>query len=144
MTEDVADLFKMGVEMSLTAVVLVGVLVLVTISQNIGSTLSEQKVVTDRMREYREYNQFDNNVVYPADIISIIYQYRGLPYVYVEYDSTKLIWSSSSISRYPTAVKQSDYRATAIASVIDQTRFYRASLIYGGNGEVEGISFISE
>lgn len=144
MTADISELYKMGVELGMTSVIIVGIIALISVVQDLGSVLSEQQVTVDRINEYREYNQFDDTIVYPQDIVSAVYQYRGMPYVYVKCDANELIWSSTMVSKHSSANKLSDYKAATITALIDQNRMYKATLEYGSNGQMEGICFIGQ
>lgn len=56
---------------------------------NVGRTASEiqqnEANAIELLAEYREYNKYDNTIIWSQDVISTILQYRGLPEVEVRY-----------------------------------------------------------
>lgn len=136
MTEDVSEYVKLGVELGVSAVTILGIVTLYTSMCELGNTISEREVLGNRIQEYRAFNQFNGTEVYPQDVVSVIYQYRGEPYVKVESSYGTMIWSTNTAN--------SDFTVTQISDCVKQDVMYKATLERGANGEIMGISFVEK
>lgn len=161
MNDNVSDTFKLGVELSMTALIIWSMMILISVVQDLGVALTDTNVITDRLSEYRQYNQFDGRDVYGQDIVSLIYQSRGLPFVYVENSNppsgnnkiyTQSIWDMSTPTHMTSATDMKSlpedtgkvWLANTITSHVDLTKTYTSTIIYGINDEVIGFKFVAK
>lgn len=133
MNETVADAFTTGVDWVINAAVLVALVGIMTLSTKASQAINEQQVINDELRMYREYNQYDNTIVYPQDVVSAVYRYRGIPVVRVSSSKGNYQWTETT-SPCP-------WTTVAISSLIDQTKMYDAVIVWGLNGEVAAYEF---
>jgi hypothetical protein len=92
------------------------------------------------MQEYRQWDQYDNTLVYPQDVISFILQYRGDPEAFVDTSAGggapanySLQWTSTSA---PCAYTDQD-----ISDLLPIGVSYTANIIKDGNGAVIAVQF---
>ena len=112
----------------------------------IMQTMNDQQATTDKIKEFRLYSAYDDRRVYCQDMVSVILETRGMPYIQVEMDAGTLYWQSSEAiaDGQGIAVQQaSNYSSTAILEKLDINKMYNTSLIRGGNGEVIGIKAVA-
>lgn len=133
MNETIVDTIVTGVELSIAALILVAMVFIGTMSQHISSSIAEQQAITADLKEYRIHNQYDFTHVYPQDVIAAIYRGRGEPTVEVISNKGNYTWS---VTYAPC-----EYNTAAIASKIDQTVVYDASLKYDSNNVIIGYVF---
>lgn len=133
MNEVIADWIATGVEVLLTALFIIGMVSILSVSQVLNANVSEAQAMVVDLKEYREHNQFDFKHAYPQDIVSAIFKNRGNPNVSVRSSKGNFTWTEGTAP--------CEYTTTAISNLIDQTVVYDASLKYGPNGEVEGYEF---
>jgi hypothetical protein len=133
-TEIISDWIVTGIELLLTVGMIVGIILIMATSQQLNAAVSEQQALSEELKIYREHNQYDNTHVYPQDIISAIYQSRGIPAVYVK--------SGKGEHRWTASYAPCEYSTAAITACIDQTVVYDASLVYSASGEVLAYEFV--
>lgn len=136
MEEATTSGFVIGIELIINAIIIAGFVVIMSQAQKGFDTISEQQAMTDELREYRVHNQYDGTVVYPQDIISAIYRYRGTPAVYVLSSKGAWQWTETNAP--------CEWNTAAIAELMDQTVMYDAALVLGANGEVIAYEFKSK
>lgn len=136
MEEVLSSWFMTAIDVVISSSIIVSIVVVLTMSSGLNEKITEQQAMTAQMEDYREHNQFDGTVVYPQDIVSAIYRYRGSPAVYVSSDKGHYEWTEGSAP--------CPWNTAAISNLIDQTKMYDASLVYGGNGEVVAYQFIKK
>lgn len=87
------------------------------------------------LAEYREYNKFDNTLLWSQDVISTILQYRGLPVVSVKYTNNSTAW-------YTLGTPNSDYTNAVLTGRFGVSSKFHASLKKDLNGTIEEIVMI--
>lgn len=143
MTEEVADTFKLGINILLSAMVISGMGICMTNLQTANANIAEQQRFTQEYKEYREFSAYDDKTVRPQDIVTAVMTYKGDVGVYVWNSNTsnyQYKWDRDDSPGNPNAT---EYTATAILKVLNQTKAYSAQLQRGYNGEVTGIYFKS-
>lgn len=115
---------------------------LVEQKRNIMQTISEQQVTTDKIKEFRLYSAYDDQTVYCQDVVSLILETRGTPYVMVVMPTENLYWQSSEAIANTKNIpiqNATDYSSTAILDKLDINKVYKSQLIRSDNGEVIGV-----
>mgnify|MGYP001851989133 CR=1 FL=1 len=121
--------------------------------RDINNEVSLQEARREAMQEYRTFNGFNDNVVYSQDIVSIIMQYKDSIGVRIlDGTSTEAYWcENSDIERtlenscgwnLSGTAKRTEFTTTKIQEELNVDKVYQASLSYGPNGEVIGISCV--
>ncbi len=129
----VAEWITTGVDVLIVSVLLVGFLSVLNMGNTISEAVTQQNDLVNDLSEYREWNQYDNTTVYPEDVLSAIYRYRGEPIITVQSSRGNYTWSRTSA---PCA-----WNTAAITALIDQTRMYQAEVVRGTNGDITGYQF---
>lgn len=121
--------------------------------RTINNEISRQEANRDLMREYREFNGFNDKNVYAQDIVSLVLQQRGNIGVLILHGTNLYAyWCSdpdmeTSLEECDDTwvltgnAKQTTYTATAVQEKLDVNKIYHGSLSYGLNGEVIGVTF---
>lgn len=133
MGDILSEFIMMGINTLLNGLVICAAVALFATVTILNSTVSDQEASNARLKEYAEYNQYDNTHVYQQDIITAIYQYRGDPAVKVDTGSGTFQWSLTH--------RDTDYSTTAIAALLPQDTYYDADIERSANGAVIGILF---
>lgn len=89
------------------------------------------------LAEYREYNKFDNTLIWSQDVISTILQYRGLPEVSVKYAS-----GSNNLVNYTLTTPSSDYTNAALTDRFGVSSKFHANLEKDLNGSIVKITMV--
>lgn len=107
------------------------------------SRVNAEDDATERIKEFRMYNAYNNKTVYCQDIVSLIMQTQGNPYVVVKEGSNTFYWQSSEAVANTESIpiqKASNYTSAEVLDKLNIDKVYTAQLIYGSNNEVIGIS----
>jgi len=129
----IADWLTTGIDTLIVSVLMVGFIAILNMGYKASEVITSQNDLTSELAEYREYNQFDGTVVYPQDVISAIYRYRGVPYVTVVSAGGNYTWSETSAP--------CPWNTAAISALIDQTVMYDAAVVRGVAGDIIGYEF---
>lgn len=149
-----------AINLLLASVVIMAMVYYFNIGNSINNEISRQEANRSLMKEYRELQGFNENVVYAQDAVSAVLHYRGKIAVRVlhgtgEYaywctdgDLTEVLKNGlgltnsqgEDISNWSCTGATTDYTASAVQEKFDVDRVYKGSLTYGPNGEVLGIS----
>lgn len=129
----IADWLTTGIDTLIVSVLMVGFIAILNMGYKASEVITSQNDLTSELAEYREYNQFDGTVVYPQDVISAIYRYRGVPYVTVVSAGGNYTWSETSAP--------CPWNTVAISALIDQTVMYDAAVVRGVAGDIVGYEF---
>lgn len=125
----------------------------IMVGRNINIELSKQEANTALMREYREFNGYNDKVVYAQDIVSLVLHQRGEVGVRILKGTTlNTYWCDnedieSALEEcddpwlLSSGSKQTTYTATAVQEKLDVNRVYKGTITYGLNGEVIGVTF---
>lgn len=155
MNEEVADYFKLGIELGLTAIVISSLLVVGSITQSLNASMADQRATVSAIQEYRDYVKYDEQVMYYYDVINTVKEYWNDDIaVYIvtpTYDAGGAVTSLKEVYYYNGKLRTvnganvSDWQTatnttSAITANCNQT-FYKSKLIYGANGNVRGIAF---
>lgn len=129
----VADSITNGIDLLIVGVFIVGFVAVLGLSINASEVITNQNDLAAELAEYREYNQFDGTIVYPQDVVSAIYRYRGDPYITVSSSKGNYTWSVKS--------KPCEWNTAKITELIDQEKMYDATVIRGVAGDIVGYEF---
>jgi hypothetical protein len=90
------------------------------------------------VKEYRKYNQYDNQVLYPQDVISAIADSRGVPEVWVDtVDGPAVNFSWMWTAATPAA----QFSTTYLSSVFPIGGAYTSSIVKDLNGSIIRLEF---
>jgi hypothetical protein len=112
--------------------------------QRVQSRLLEDDRQQELMKEYREYNAYNDKDVYCQDVVSAILKSHGAPYVEVIDGSNKYYWQANQAIATTKSIpvqNETAYNSTAILTKLSLNNMYAAQVIKGDNFEVVGISF---
>lgn len=135
MGDTLADWIATGVDLGISAAILVCIVTVLNMAYKGNVALSRQQAISDSLWEYREYNQFDNTVVYPQDVVSAIFRYRGEPAIKVFSSKGSYTWTQNS--------KPCEWTTAAINNLIDQTKVYSARVEKNSSGQIVSIVFVA-
>lgn len=119
-------------------------------------TMQAQKVATheqssqayiESMKDYREWNSWDQKIVYAPDVISAILEYRGDPILEINEKGASAAnsWKRSDSYKQYTANNTKDSDISAIYTAFeDSTKKYIAVLERNANGAVSTIHFVKQ
>lgn len=128
----------------------------------INNEISRQEANRSLMKEYREFNGFNDHVVYSQDAVSVILHYRGSVAVRVLHGTSEYaFWctddvlkdnlqnstlltntSGQAVANWSCSAPTTAYTASAIQDKFDVDKVYKGSLTYGPNGEIMGITLV--
>lgn len=151
-----------AINLLLAAVVIMAMVYYFNIGNSINNEISRQEANRSLMKEYREFNGFNENVVYAQDAVSVVLHYRGKVAVRIlhgtsEYafwcsddNITDVLKNSAGLtnsmgedsSNWSCTGATTDFTASDVQEKFDVDRVYKGSLTYGPNGEVLGVSLI--
>lgn len=148
----IADWLTTGIDTLIVSVLLVGFISVLNMGSKASEVIANQNDLMVELAEYREYNQYDGTIVYPQDVISAIYRYRGEPFVTVSSAKGRYLWavgngseSDASASGYVWVNNPVDplcaWNTSAISALIDQTVMYDAAVMRGVAGDIIGYEF---
>lgn len=111
------------------------VMTYVTFLNNVGKTANEIQMneanTIEVLAEYREYNKYDNTILWSQDVISTILQYRGLPEVHVKYKG------SPSYVKYTLNTPSSEYTNEKLTDRFNVSSKFRSTVHKDENGTVD-------
>lgn len=121
------------------------------IVSNINNEISRQEANRVLMQEYREFNGYNDRVVYPQDITTIVLRERGAVGVRImRGTSLKAYWVKDNDIKnvlqahhwiFDPSKEQTTYSATGVQDLLDLDYVYKSTLTYGPNNEVIGVTF---
>lgn len=89
------------------------------------------------LAEYREFNKYDNTILWSQDVISTILQYRGLPEVHVKYKT------SGTYFKYQLGTVDSDgksiYTNAKLTPKFNVSSKFKSTIHKDENGSVDAI-----
>lgn len=111
------------------------VMTYVTFLNNVGKTANEIQMneanTIEVLAEYREYNKYDNTILWSQDVISTILQYRGLPEVHVKYKG------SPSYVKYTLSTPSSEYTNEKLTDRFNVSSKFHSTVHKDENGTVD-------
>lgn len=116
-------------------------------AQSVAQREQEHQAQITAMKEYREWNSWDEKLVYAPDVISAILEYRGDPVVEINVKGANASndWKrSKSYKKYTTANTKDTDIANIYTEFEDSTKRYKASLERNANGAVVIIHFVKQ
>lgn len=148
----ISDWLTTGIDTLVVSVLIVGFVSVLMLGSQASEVIVNQNDLMAELAEYREYNQYDGTIVYPQDVISAIYRYRGDPFVTVSSANGKYMWATGSGSTEVTgegayvwvnnpAQPLCGWNTSAISALIDQTVMYDAAVMRGVAGDIIGYEF---
>lgn len=148
----IGDWLTTGIDTLVVSVLIVGFISVLMLGNQASEVISNQNDLVAELAEYREYNQYDGTVVYPQDVISAIYRYRGEPFVTVASSKGNYMWAAGSGSVTNSGVNAytwvndpnnplCGWNTAAISALIDQTVMYDAAVVRGVAGDIIGYEF---
>lgn len=136
----ISEWFMLGINLFMAAWFIACFMSILSASHEVSRAMADQQAQRYALQEYKKYNQFDHTHVYAQDVISGIYEYRGLPEVTVTCGGNTFLWTKNSTPLIGGV--QSKYLTSDITKIVKQTCIYDADLDYSkGNGEVSGVVF---
>lgn len=135
----IMDWLMTGINIVLEGPLLAAVIAIMSVFLMLQSHMAVIQQNNEIMKEYTEYNQYDNTHVYPQDVTAAIMTYRGFPAVKVKCSKSAVasgdIWSESSAA--------TEYKAARINERIDQNVLYDADIEKNPNGEIVSMTFFA-
>ena len=125
-----------AVNLLIGSVVLTFILGLSSIGREFIIAVNDDRRMAEQVQEYRKYNQYDNKEVYCQDIVSLIFETRGDPYV-------KVVTDSGSVLEWSKDAQSTPYTSAAVTAAIPIDNTYQASVLKDFNGAVVGYKFIA-
>lgn len=84
------------------------------------------------VKEYRKWLAYDNTTLMPQDVMSLIFETRGLPEVWVDTDPNPAVANFSL--KWTEASAPTPYTAEAISNILPPDIPYTSSLVKDVNG----------
>lgn len=123
-----------AIQAVIAATIVTVVVVLMTLGKNVLAASYEDRRVTEAMQEYRKYNQYDNKEVYSQDIVSLVFENRGEPYV-------KVTTRGGAVKEWSKNTQSTAYTSDAVTAAIPISDMYDSQVIKDSNGAVVGYEF---
>jgi hypothetical protein len=123
----------LGISAMIAALVLSFAGILGSFAHQQASIQNEEDNAIAIVKEYRKYNQYDNQVIYPQDVISAIADSRGLPEVWVDTvdgPATNFSWM------WNPGTAPAQFSPTYLSGVFPVGGTYTASIIKDLNGAI--------
>ncbi|MCM1215117.1 MAG: hypothetical protein NC548_11425 [Lachnospiraceae bacterium] len=123
--EEAKSLVHMAITALFAALILAAVLALITLGNIIWRAFSNQNDANRRMREYSKFSAFDGTEVRGQDVIALLHDTQGSPYILIVDQSYKPIMTACDDvsgldalnSSIPTTPNASDEVVSILASV---------------------------
>lgn len=104
---------------------------------NVGRTANEiQQKESDAIEilaEYREFNKYDNTIIWSQDVISTILQYRGLPEIHVKYKG------SGTYVKYTLDTDSSCYTNAYLTNKFGVSSKFKSTIHKDENGSIDAL-----
>lgn len=104
---------------------------------NVGKTANEiQQKEADSIEvlaEYREFNKYDNTIIWSQDVISTILQYRGLPEVHVKYKG------SATYVKYTLGTPSNQYTNAYLTDKFSVSAKFKSTVHKDENGSIDAL-----
>ena len=129
-----SESINIALDVIIGCILITALLVVIGLGQSIMRLVDTQNAATANVREYRIAAAYEGTTVYPQDIIALVLENQGIPYVKVLNNTlgTKT-WSMSSASTI--------YTSSEVSKVISKTGMFKCTLDYNENGMLEGYIF---
>ncbi|GKX28635.1 hypothetical protein SH1V18_11150 [Vallitalea longa] len=130
------------VELMISSLILISMVVLARMSGDVGRIQQSEIDAVESTKEFRTYFKYeDNEEMYSQDIISLIFETRGYPEVWVEKekgasDDFTFKWNPS----IPTNDKRWDLTHIS-EKMLEYDNKYKSSIVKNANGEISRIEF---
>lgn len=121
------------------------------IGGRLNNEISKQEANKVLMREYREYNGYNDKAVYAQDVVSLVMKKRGEPAIQIVSGGVQTSYWCSDTNIYNTLAastwvfkgpaRQDTYTATAVQERLNINKMYLGTIDYSENGEVIGVTF---
>lgn len=137
------DYVHIGLDLLISAIVLFGVFSFMGLTSDYNEKQLEQQVVAQEIQEQRHNLFYNNTYVYAQDVVAQVLRYKGDKTVLVEVRDNHDALLNTYEWGPNTASTQ--YKVSAVSTVIPTDLLYHADLIYGPNGaEVVGYKFVGK
>jgi hypothetical protein len=130
------------VELMIASLILVNVVILVRMASEAGRAQQREIDAVAVTKEFRTYFRYEeNDEIYPQDIISIIFETRGYPEVWVDTtigdeDGFNYKWNTSLPSN------DTKWDLTNISeNILPYKSMYKSSVVKNINGDINRIEF---
>lgn len=133
MTETTTEFFMLGITTSLNALIISTLVTVMSILGKMNGTISEQQTLSEQMQVYNEFSPYELEHVYPQDVISVIFEYRGLPAIFVASDKGNKEWVAGDATL--------DYSASEIEKELNLECVYDSEIEKDANGAVSKLLF---
>lgn len=135
----IIDWLMTAIDIVIDGPILVAVVSIMSVFLMLQSQMAVEQQNNEMLKDYKEYNQYDNTHVYPQDVTAAIMTYRGFPSIKVKCSRSAVssgdIWCESSAA--------TEYKAAKINQVIDQNVIYDADIEKNPNGEIVSMTFFA-
>lgn len=140
MGEEWSKTIWIGIELSIAALVLTVAVILSSFATEMGRVQQLEVDAIEVTKEYRKYNRYDGTQVYPQDIISVIFETRGTPEVWVDTlagagENFSLKWTKA------ISPESSMWDLSYVSTLLPTTGTYQSSIYRNSNGEICTIKF---
>lgn len=130
------DFVELGVGLLVTAALLSGLVLTMSLNRQFHEKQLESQIVASDIKEHRKNMFYNNTTVYQQDVVSMILRYKGERKVVVKLDN-------GNIHEWSLTEKASDYKVSAVSTLLPKDSLYNSNLIYGPNlREVIGYEFV--
>lgn len=131
-----ADMAEIGINLLVTALLISGIVVCITLSDQYHEKQLENQVIAEEIQEQRNNLFYNNTHVYQQDVVSMVLKYKGDREVQVRLkDGSYYEWSKDTQS--------SNYKVSEISALLPKDVLYDADIIWGPNMyDVVGYQFV--
>jgi hypothetical protein len=157
-----AESVWIAISVIIAAAIVSVAVILSSMATNIINEVHEDRRASTLVQEYRKTHQWDGTDVHPQDIVSLVFETRGSPAVYVFKDTptfpinpevgkpTPTLAEIQLVSGMPGTSKwdkakfldgyldfySTEFSATAITGVLNKEKMYRSYVAHDDNGAI--------
>lgn len=130
------------VELMISSLILISMVVLSRMAGDVGRFQQSEIDAVESTKEFRTFFKYEENEeIYTQDIISLIFETRGYPEVWVE----KNVGHSDDFTyKWTTSIPTNDDKwdlAYIGEEMLDYDNKYKSSIVKNANGEISRIEF---
>ena len=139
MDKSVVDSLGLWLALILAAITLSIWAVLMSVQGQYSRYQQSEIDAIEQVREYREWNTYDNTQVYAQDVASIVLKTRGSIQIWVDTDINPatetwgIVWDNTTLATEFTAAK--------ISALLPVNGMYNSSIIKDVNGSISRLEF---
>ncbi len=133
----------MAISLIISSVLIVFSLNVIYTKDSIMRQIDDEKASAEVIREYREFNAFDDKIVNCQDVVSLILEKHGTPYIKVLRGGTLIgVWSTNEAmasARGIAVQNTTEWSSVEILKILDVERQYRCILDTDENNVIIGV-----